>query len=396
MEWCDYAEVWDPLDMKVPQPAAEEEKYDDRTLPGGVDAKSVNGLVIDADGDLKPDLLVWSSKGASLYRNGTEPVKGFGLEGLTDIQSVAAGDYDNDGLMDLAVAQSGGVALWHNEKGKFRKVELPGGDGPVNAVLWVDFDHDYDLDLFLLGKNSKLLRNQGAAGFQDRTADFPFQKGEALDGIPFRLLKDSKSFDIVVSYADGPGVIYRDKLNARYEAEPMKDVAAGARDLLLTYDNTGQSRVGKLNARELTADFDNDGRLDRVELGDQVKVRLNRTDTKRHWMRVQIDGVKNLKLGQGSEVEVKAGTLYQKRHYDGLPLLFDMQANDQADTVRITWGNGLIQNEAKQPANRANDYKEAQRLSGSCPMIWTWDGKGFRYITDVLGVAPLGASSGDG
>src|SRR6185369_14031700 len=32
----------------------------------------------------------------------------------------------------------------------------------------------------------------------------------------------------------------------------------------------------------------------------------------------------------------------------------------------------------------------------SCPMIFTWDGSGFRFITDVLGVAPLGASSGDG
>ena len=29
-------------------------------------------------------------------------------------------------------------------------------------------------------------------------------------------------------------------------------------------------------------------------------------------------------------------------------------------------------------------------------MIWTWNGNGFEYITDVLGVAPLGASSGDG
>ncbi len=35
-------------------------------------------------------------------------------------------------------------------------------------------------------------------------------------------------------------------------------------------------------------------------------------------------------------------------------------------------------------------------MSGSCPIIWSWDGSGFRYITDVLGVAPLGASSGDG
>jgi hypothetical protein len=29
-------------------------------------------------------------------------------------------------------------------------------------------------------------------------------------------------------------------------------------------------------------------------------------------------------------------------------------------------------------------------------MIWTWDGKQFRFISDVLGIAPLGASSGDG
>src|SRR5207248_1856412 len=40
--------------------------------------------------------------------------------------------------------------------------------------------------------------------------------------------------------------------------------------------------------------------------------------------------------------------------------------------------------------------KEAQRLSGSCPMIWTWNGHEFQFVTDVLGVAPLGASSGDG
>ncbi|MEO1088791.1 MAG: hypothetical protein AAFY88_31560, partial [Acidobacteriota bacterium] len=29
-------------------------------------------------------------------------------------------------------------------------------------------------------------------------------------------------------------------------------------------------------------------------------------------------------------------------------------------------------------------------------MIFTWDGEGFRFITDILGVAPLGASAGDG
>ena len=64
--------------------------------------------------------------------------------------------------------------------------------------------------------------------------------------------------------------------------------------------------------------------------------------------------------------------------------------------MRITWPNGLIQNEMNQPVNKIVAIKEAPRLSGSCPMIFTWNGERFEFITDVLGVAPLGASSGDG
>jgi hypothetical protein len=79
-----------------------------------------------------------------------------------------------------------------------------------------------------------------------------------------------------------------------------------------------------------------------------------------------------------------------------VPLAFDLGDYTEADVVRITWMNGLIQNETKQAANKYYRYEEAQRLSGSCPMIWTWNGREFQFITDVLGVAPLGASDGDG
>jgi hypothetical protein len=95
-------------------------------------------------------------------------------------------------------------------------------------------------------------------------------------------------------------------------------------------------------------------------------------------------------------VEVKTGRRYQKQLYDGVPLLFGMGAYKVVDTVRITWPNGTIQNEMQQAANQAPVYEEAQRLSGSCPMIFTWNGTTFEFITDVLGVAPLGASAGDG
>lgn len=73
-----------------------------------------------------------------------------------------------------------------------------------------------------------------------------------------------------------------------------------------------------------------------------------------------------------------------------------MRDYKEADTVRITWANGLIQNEVHQAVGKPGSYKEAQRLSGSCPMIFTWNGAGFTFLTDVLGVAPLGATSGDG
>ena len=71
-------------------------------------------------------------------------------------------------------------------------------------------------------------------------------------------------------------------------------------------------------------------------------------------------------------------------------------ARASVDVVRITWPNGLIQNETMQAAGRGYTYQEEQRLSGSCPMIWTWNGRAIQFITDVLGVAPLGASDGEG
>ena len=145
------------------------------------------------------------------------------------------------------------------------------------------------------------------------------------------------------------------------------------------------------------ADFDADGRADLLTApAGAASLLRNETLTANGWIRIALTGVKNLKLAPVAEVEVKAGARYQKKFYDGAPLVFGLRGYNEADTVRITWPNGLIQNEPKQAAAKAFAYKEAQRLSGSCPMIFTWNGKEFEFITDVLGVAPLGASSGDG
>src|SRR4029077_19368270 len=155
------------------------------------------------------------------------------------------------------------------------------------------------------------------------------------------------------------------------------------------------------------ADFEGDGRTDLAAVGEDGILRRLRNEGPEvpgaapgHVLALGLLGVKNLKLAAGAEVEVKAGSSYQKLAYRGVPLLFGLGAHGEADTVRITWPNGLIQNEPRQPATADRGspkvFKEAQRLSGPCPMIFAWDGNRFRFITDVLGVAPLGASSGDG
>ena len=372
VDWCNYAEIYDPI-RPLSEPSAVQPAYSDRTLPGTADGM----LALDSTGKGQVDLLVWSASGATVYLKGEAPASNAVLGGLKGITYVAAGDFDNDGLPDLCILTSQGASLFRNKAGVFEKVTASLPQRTFEKAVWMDYDHDYDLDLVLLGDNPALMRNQGTAGFGDQTAGFPFLKARPTSAVKLRLEPDTKAFDLAVFYKGHEPVLYRDQLGGRYTAEAYK----------------GQAR----SESEVEADFDGDGRPDRARLvGNSVHMMHNDTKSGRNWVRVQLAGVKSLKLGQDAEVEIKAGQLYRKAFYEGFPLVFDIGSYTQADVVRITWMNGLLQSEVRLAANKTHRIEEAQRLSGSCPMIWTWNGREFEFITDVLGVAPLGASDGEG
>lgn len=375
--WCDYAEIYDPPRSVTPQPPVTP-VFEDTKLEGQFDARTAGLALIDSTGKGQTDLLVWSANGAALYAKGTRLVADSGLGGLTKVVFIAPGDFDNDGLMDLCILTESGAALYRNTGGKFVRTGTALPQRRFERAIWLDFDHDYDLDLLLLGDAPALMRNQGEAGFADRTADFPFVAGHPVDAWKLRAVPDTKAFDLAVVYANRAPVLYRDQLGGHYEATPF----------------TGEAR----NLSRIDADFDGDGRVDHASVAadGSLHFALNRTPSSDHWIRVQLSGVKSLKLAEDAEVEIKSGSLYRRQRYEGVPLTFDSGPWATIDTVRITWPNGLIQNETKQAADKSYKYEEAQRLSGSCPMIWTWNGKGFEFITDVLGVAPLGAADGDG
>jgi tetratricopeptide (TPR) repeat protein len=373
VDWCNYAEIYDPP-RATTTVAATKPNYDDRIL-----GDAAGMLLIDAAGTGHTDVLAWSSTSVHLYRNGTEQVNNTGLEQVPGAISIAAGDFDNDGFNDLCILTEAGPKLYRNNKGHFEPFDAALPQRRFERAVWIDYDHDYDLDLILLGDQPALIRNQGKAGFEDRTADFPFIAAHPTGAYKLRAVPDSKSFDLAVFYSDHAPVLYNDQLGGRYIAAPYTD-------------KVGQAVPPAL----LEADLNDDNRPDQAKITDgKLHVLLNRA-TPQQWINIRLKGIKNLKLAEDSIVEVKAGAGYWKQTYDGVPLFFPVGAEQKVDVVRITWPNGLIQNETNQLTNKTYNYEEAQRLSGSCPMIWTWNGREFQFITDVLGVAPLGASDGEG
>jgi len=443
LEWSWYSEIYDVLEPAGPAPAAVAPKWEPRELATGLDAATATLAVLDADGDGKPDLLAASAAGVLLFKGGTERVEASGLAEVKGVTAAVPGDFDNDGLADLCIVAGGGAALWRNAGGRFEKLPAPLPAGNFRTAVWLDFDHDYDLDLLLLGDGAALVRNEGTDGFHDETRRFPFVAGKALAAAVLHAVSDTQGMDLAVSYADRPGVVYRDRLGGTYEAVTVEALAAGAVPLaafdangdgwtdlaagpallvngkekgwtvekqgaaapfvFVDPDNDGSAALvtapaGFAAADLLEADFDGDGRADLAAAGKDGSLELfhNATPGASGWLAVRLEGVKNPKLAPFAEIEVKAGRLYRKRSYRGTPLVFGLGGRTEADTVRITWPNGMIQNETQQPAGKLAAYKEAPRLSGSCPMIFTWNGERFEFITDVLGVAPLGASAGDG
>ncbi len=425
MEWCFYAELYDPPEVR---PSAERAatRYDDHEVSRGWDATNSRMLILDTGGSGKADLLVWSAERVILLKHGSEEVKASGLESLRGVVNIAAGDFDNDGLPDLCVLTASGATVFHNDGNKFLKhADLPETSGTMRA-LWLDYDHDNDLDLLLFGAKPVLMRNDGDGKFEERTAAFPFIAGRALDATTFAVRGDTAARDVVVSYADRAGVLYRDKLSGTFEAIDLPELKAGmdsleAQDVnhdglldLVSYRPTPQALIHSVddanspkvmfkaaNQSPATlsparADFNGDNREDYARLLPDGSLHLyTNASSDERWVSVKIQGVKNTKQAVGATVEMKAGPYYEKRIAQGVPLAFALDGRADVDTIRITWPNGLIQNE---PHQKKGELKiaEAQRLSGSCPMIFTWNGEKFEFITDVLGVAPLGASSGDG
>ncbi len=160
-----------------------------------------------------------------------------GLDASGAGEACAVGDFDNDGLPDLAVALAGRVILYRNlGHGKFEDVTAKAGIVQLNrpnGLTFVDFDHDGDLDLFVTGSAvpgksgpNVMWRNNGNSTFTEWTA----QTGLAGQGSTTQAIlsdiNNDRAVDLVVTGDKGAPTVYLNQREGAFKALPLYDDAS--------------------------------------------------------------------------------------------------------------------------------------------------------------------------
>ena len=147
---------------------------------------------------------------------------------------------------------------------------------------------------------------------------------------------------------------------------------------------------------QAAADLDGDGRLELVGLGQGGQPgRASSRGTKSYRWQIfrpraaTATGDQRINaFGLGGEIELRSGLHLQKQIIASPLVHFGLGEAAGAEVVRITWPNGALQAEFDTKADQA--VTATQRLKGSCPWLFAWNGREMSFVTDLIWRSPLG------
>lgn len=307
-------------------------------------------VATDFDGDRAVDMIAARAQGAPILlrnpREGKFPaLTPFGDAPQAAARGVVVFDFDKDGWMDVGLAHEGppGLGLWRNMEGKrLEAVTLPRiGASEAWGLAALDYDNDGWVDLAAVvaagsGARVVLLRNEGSAGFRDRTGE------TGLDGVKLA----------------GPGAL----VTADYDRD-------GDPDLLVT------------------------------GAGGPPLLLRNEGGNRNNWLRLSLKALADNKSAFGTKVEIHAGALYQKfevQAYSGClgqnapEILAGLGDAAKADVVRMLWPTGVLQDEVDLAAGRSHQLAENDRRGSSCPILFAWNGARYEFVSDLIGPGIVG------
>jgi tetratricopeptide (TPR) repeat protein len=374
-------------------------KFDDATatarLPDVGGARTALTTDLDHDGDI--DLLLVGGARARVYRNNldgsfTDATDATGFGNVGSATDAAYADFDDDGRVDVAFAKAdGSVGLFLNTGFRsFRDASAASGvrgrasTGSDARVAVADYDNSGTLDLLATGGGgTSLWRNAGNGTFTvDQRSD-----GVVPRGVRVARFVDHDNdgwLDLILAGARGMSLL-RNNGNGRFED----------RTSILPQAERSTAAPG---AAIGVSDVDDDGDQD-LFVSDSTGVRVLRNDggNARMGMSVQLLGLrtgggKNNTFGFGSKLELRSGQIYQTRVVTSRVTHFGLGPHLKADVLRVQWTNGVPET-IYFPGTDA-DVLELEQLKGSCAFLYTWDGKGFRFVTDVMWQSALGMPVG--
>jgi tetratricopeptide (TPR) repeat protein len=380
--------------------------FEDVTADARLEEKTTGNMALffdlDHDGDL--DLFEAKLGKNSLFRNnadGTflEQAEKMRISGENvNTRDAAFGDFDEDGDIDFFVVnENGSNVLYSNQRqGIFKDVTIESGlqsEGGSSAVTAGDYDNDGYLDLFvasLKGGGHELYHNLRNGTFE--------KNGKTSE--MFSALKNITAYDAVFFDFDNDGY-----LDLCIAGESADKEGKG----LLLYHNDGKGNftdVSHLIPEEIKSgkqiavmDYNDDGDLDLLIAGLNGSVFIIRNDggNTGHFINMKLMGLragsaKNNFFGIGAKVELRSGDLYQTKVVTDPNVHFGIGKRSRADVIRITWTNGVPQNIFFPETDQA--LVETQMLKGSCPFLYTWNGNEYVFVKDILWRSALGMPLG--
>jgi len=232
---------------------------------------------------------------------------------------VDMGDYDGDGLMDLVVPNFQGetCTLYHNDgEGFFSDQSVASGLGaPTRAYVgwgvgFFDYDNDGMLDLFMAA-------------------------GHVLDNVGL--------FDSRTSYRQR-NFLFRNTGTSGRAGTRFRDVSADSGEGISLIDASRGVAFG---------DYDNDGDLDILiaNCNDAAVLLRNDGGDRQHWLRVKTVGAKSNRDGIGARVELTTEEVVQIREvksgsslYSQSDLIvhFGLGSSTTVDRVSVRWPSGTV------------------------------------------------------
>ncbi len=276
---------------------------------------------IDADGDPDAALIDGAAKlhVFSNERQGQFAERSVNAGGALAINVM---DADDNGVLDLVVAQSDGtiVSIADNDKVGWSVEELAktNADGKPASLRVADLDNNGGLDLILSGAGSKVWLNDGNGKFT--SINDPVSSDRVFD--VFDVNSDGR-LDLIALSGDGTPHQAINKGTKNYHWQIVRPRASNA-------------------------------------VGDQ---RIN-------------------PFGVGGEMEIRSGMTVQKQPISGPLIHFGLGEHASADVIRVVWPNGTVRAEFEIKADQ--EVLTEQRLKASCPWLFAWNGKQMEFIKDAV------------